>query len=55
MERLMKIRETVTRIKAALAGATIAVVLGVTGLVTVGAQGADSDGRNYRAPNRSFT
>jgi len=38
----MKIRETVTgkRFKAALAGATIAVFLGVTGLVTVYAQGA---------------
>jgi len=38
----MKIRETVTgkRLKAALAAATIAVFLGVTGLVTVYAQGA---------------
>lgn len=38
----MKIRETVTgkRFKAALAGATIAVFLGVTGLVTVYTQGA---------------
>ena len=41
-ENVMKIRETVTgkRLKAALAGATIAVFLGVTGLVTVYAQGA---------------
>ena len=38
----MKIRETVSRkrFKAALAGTTIAVFLGVTGLFTVYAQGA---------------
>jgi len=41
-ENVMKIRETVTgkRFRAALAGATIAVFLGVTGLVTAYAQGA---------------
>ena len=40
-ENVMKIRETLTqkRFKAALAGATIAVFLGVTGLVTAYAQG----------------
>ena len=38
----MKIREAVTgkRFKAALAGATVALFVGVTGLVTIGAQGA---------------
>jgi hypothetical protein len=41
-ENVMKIREAVTgkRFRAALAGATIAVFLGVTGLVTAYAQGA---------------